>query len=102
MTNASTIMPGGEKEPESDDPMELVMSYLPGDPEVMARCVIEEYVLMGLTEEELLNLFRQPIYQLHRLYQERGEAWVRSLIQDALDKTGCLRVSVKHFYHIEQ
>jgi hypothetical protein len=91
---------GRDKEPESDDPMELMMSCVPGDPAMMARCVIEEYTLLGASEEELLNLFRQPGYHLHRLYLERGEDWVRELIRDVLEKTGRLRVSIKHFYHI--
>jgi hypothetical protein len=91
---------GRDKEPESGDPMELVMNSIPaGDPVMLARCVIEEYAMMGMNEEEILELFRQPIYQTHGLHQERGETWVRNLIQEVLGRTGRLRVSVKHFYH---
>jgi len=90
-------MHGRDKEPESDDPMELVMSCIPGgDPVVMARCIIEEYALMGMDEDEILELFRQPIYQTHGLYRERGEPWVRELIQSALSQTARRRVSVKY------
>jgi len=91
-------MHGREKEPESDDPMELVMHYVEGsDPVTMARCIIEEYALIGLNESEILELFRQPIYQTHALYRQHGELWVQALIQSVLNQTGRLRVSLKHF-----
>jgi hypothetical protein len=49
-----------------------------------------------MDDQELLELFRQPIYQTHALYRERGESWVRELIQSVLSETGRLRVSIKH------
>jgi len=98
MTEEEKVMHGRKKELESDDPMELVMHYVEGsDPVTMARCIIEEYALMGLKEDEILELFRQPIYQTHALYRQRGEQWVQTLIQSVLRQTGRLRVSVKHF-----
>jgi hypothetical protein len=66
----------------------------------MARCIIEEYAQMGMTEEQIVELFRQPSVQINSLYRARGEAWLRHLINDVLREAMCLRVSVKHFYHI--
>ena len=101
MTAYKRITHGRDKEPESDDPMELVMNLVPGvDPVLMARCIVEEYGLMGMDEDEILELFRQPIYQTHGLYRERGEPWVRELIQSVLGQTGRLRVSVKYYDQI--
>ena len=92
---------GRDKEPEGDDPMELVMVSLPGgDRELMATCLIEEYARWGMGEEEIFALFRQPIYQTHSLYQERGEDWVRTHIRNILGRTGRTRVSVEVFHHI--
>ncbi len=65
-----------------DDPMEFVAVPLPGgDPDDMALCVIEEFLLMGWTEQQLLTLFRHPRFgATHRIYLERGETHVRALI----------------------
>lgn len=91
---------GREKEPEADDPMDLVMNPVPGgDPEFMATCLIEEYARLGMSEEEILALFNQPVYQTHALYRERGETWVRNLIQEVLARTGRMRVSVTVRHH---
>ncbi len=92
---------GRDKRPEADDPTELVLTPVPGGvPEAMATCIIEEYARMGMEEKEILDLFRQPIYQTHALYLERGEAWVRDLIRNVLARTGRMRVSVRVFHHI--
>lgn len=92
---------GRDREPEPDDPMELRMVPVPGgDPLFMAACLVEEYARLGLDEEAILALFRQPIYQTHALYRERGEAWVRELIRRVLARTGRMRVSVTVLHHI--
>jgi hypothetical protein len=80
---------GRDKEPEADDPMLGVMVSLPGgDPKLMATCIIEEYAMLGLTEDELVKLFSEPYYRTHQLYRAYGEAWVRDLIRDVLGRTG--------------
>ena len=81
--------------------MELRAIPVPGgDPELMAVCLVEEFARMGMDEPEILGLFQQPIYQTHALYQERGEAWVRDLIQKVLRRTGRMRVSLTELHHI--
>ena len=83
------------KEPEPDDPMELVMVPVPeGDPELMATCIVEEYALLGMGEEEIFRLFRSPVYQTHAFYRRYGEAWLRALIRRVLQRTGRFRVRV--------
>lgn len=65
-----------------DDPMEFVAVALPGgDPDLMAQCMIEEFMLMGWSERQLMTLFTHPRFQAtHRIYLDRGEAHVRDLI----------------------
>lgn len=101
MSEERKIPHGRDKELEADDPNELVMTPVAGgDPEIMATCIIEEYARLGMDEEEILGLFRQPVYQTHALYLERGETWVRDLIRRVLARTGRTRVSVTLFHHI--
>ena len=68
-----------------EDPMELVGMVLPGEAgqlETMAECIIEEYVRLGWTERRLMALFTSPMYlATHRIYQLKGEAYVRELVQ---------------------
>lgn len=70
---------------EDDDPMELVGMVMPGEPgqvEKMAQAIVEEYVLLGWDEKRLLSLFVNPFYlATHRIYQQKGEGYVRALIE---------------------
>ena len=101
MAEKPTAMSGREKEPESDDPMELVPNLVPtGDPELMATCFIEEYARMGMDEEEIFGLFSRPVYQTHALYLEWGEPTLRNLIRKVLSRTGRMRVSVQTLHQI--
>ena len=101
MDEKPTAITGREKEPEADDPMELVATGVPsGDPELMATCFIEEYARMGMDEEEILGLFIQPVYQTHALYLAWGEPTLRNLIRKVLSRTGRMRVSVQTLHQI--
>ncbi|GAB4282478.1 MAG: hypothetical protein Kow0058_00920 [Roseovarius sp.] len=66
--------------------MEFVAVALPGgDPDRMAECVIEEFLLMGWSERQLMTLFTHPRFMAtHRFYLDRGEAHVRDLIARVL------------------
>ncbi|OGL58727.1 MAG: hypothetical protein A3J27_09300 [Candidatus Tectomicrobia bacterium RIFCSPLOWO2_12_FULL_69_37] len=73
---------------EFEDPMELVSIPMPGDAaeaeREMARCLAEEFLRMGHTEEEVLGMFRDPFYAvLHNLCRSRGEAEIRQAITQA-------------------
>ena len=76
------------KDIEPGDPMELVGVGLPeGDPDYMAECLVEEFMLLGWDERKLMTLFARPFFQTtHRIYREKGEDHVRALIQKVRDK----------------
>jgi len=82
---------------EDDDPMELVgMAFPAGDPDQMAECIVEEFVRMGLSDQELLSLFQSPLYDgTHRIYQEKGEEYVKALIGKARERWGFPRVTIR-------
>lgn len=65
------------------EPMELVAMGVPAtDDTFMAECLVEEYLLMGWNERQLMGLFTRPFFcATHRIYRERGEEYVRALIQ---------------------
>lgn len=49
----------------------------------MARCFVEEFVLMGWDDPTILALFRNPFYRgPHLAYQQLGEACVQGLLDD--------------------
>ncbi|MFN8006748.1 MAG: hypothetical protein U0V70_06960 [Terriglobia bacterium] len=73
MTEEERSAQGRDKEPESDDPMELIMHCVEGsDPVAMAICIIEEYALMGL-EERFWTSFVNRYIKLMR-YTGRTES----------------------------
>lgn len=65
-------------------PMELVGVALPhGCMETMAQCLVEEYMFLGWSDEEILSLFLNPCFRsTHNIYRSKGEEFVRSLIQE--------------------
>jgi len=70
------------KPADSSDPMEFIGVGIPGgDVDAMAECLIEEYLLMGWNDRQLMGLFTRPFFRAtHQIYRARGEAQVRSLI----------------------
>ncbi|HEY4668321.1 MAG TPA: hypothetical protein VIH05_00950 [Tepidiformaceae bacterium] len=77
-----------EKEFELDDPYEFVAVRFPVDSavdqdEVMARCFIEEYALIGMPRERVLHLFQSPAFVSPRgIFESRGEEFVQKIIDD--------------------
>jgi hypothetical protein len=75
-----------DKQFEEDDTYELVAVELPSPPghdgpAEMARCFIEEFALMGWPRDRILRLFRSKAFAgTHAVYEERGEAFVESLL----------------------
>jgi hypothetical protein len=63
--------------------MEFVAVPLPGgDADLMAECMIEEFMLMGWSEKRLMTLFTHPRFQAtHQIFLDRGEEHVRALIR---------------------
>ena len=85
-------MPKDEFDPE--DPMECHGVALPGDTsEAMAECIVEEYVMQGFSDVQIRRLFADPNYTgTHRVQQERGEAWVKDLIERVRARWGQIRL----------
>ncbi len=73
---------------EPQDPMELVGIALPQeDVDFMAECLVEEYLFLGWNDKKLMSLFNRPFFQAtHRIYHDKGEEYVRLLIQRVQDK----------------
>lgn len=83
-----------------EDPMELVGMVLPGEPgqlESMAEIIVEEYVRMGWDERRLMTLFVNPMFMAtNRIYQQKGELYVRDLIRQTCAKYRIQTAEVKH------
>lgn len=82
-----------EKDFEGDDPMEFVAVRFPvahgvdGD-EVMARCFVEEYAMMGMPRDRILRLFKSRFFAgTHAILDSRGEEFVRRIIDDVYGAT---------------
>ena len=80
---------------EDDDPMELIGVAFPmGEVEEMAEAIVEEFIKMGLGDEELFGLFRSPLYYTpHAIYREKGEEYVTSVIRRMRERWGFHRVT---------
>jgi hypothetical protein len=75
-----------------DDPMTLHATPVAGDPEVMLRCVVQEYAWMGWDAERIVSLFQHPFYPaLNSLLQFYGEAGIRERVWAVLGRSGVLR-----------
>ena len=83
-----------DRELLADDPMELMANIVSGDPALMLRCMIDEYVWMGWDADELFGLFRSPEYPaLRSLLDHFGEARVRAEIEEMLQGMAGVRVT---------
>lgn len=75
-----------------EDPYELVGMVIPGEEgqtEAMAQALVEEFILLGWNEKQLMTLFTSPLYLgTYRIYQEKGDAWVQALIHDVYAQWG--------------
>ena len=70
------------KPPEPNDPHELVgVALVEGDADLMAECVVEEYLLIGWSDRQLMSLFTRPCFRMtHQIYLDRGHDYVAALI----------------------
>ena len=83
-------MPKDELDPE--DPLELFGVALATSEETtdaMTECFVEEFLRMGYSASQLLQLFRNPFYTgVNMVLQNKGEAYVRQQIADVLARWG--------------
>ena len=65
-----------------DDPHELVgVALAEGDRDYMAECLVEEYLLLGRSDHQLMSLFTRPCFGMtHRIYLDRGHDYVAALV----------------------
>jgi hypothetical protein len=86
-------------DPGPDDPHILVGVALPGGPEAardMAAAIAEEFAAMGLGEEQIMGLFRNPFYAgAHRAMALLGATAVRRMVRESLDVWGRMRIEVR-------
>jgi hypothetical protein len=48
---------------EPNDPMELVGMEVPlQDTGYMAECIVEEYMLLGWSDKQLMSMFKKPFF----------------------------------------
>lgn len=81
---------------EPDDPYILNATPVAGDPEVMLRCVVEDYGWMGWSAEQLVALFHDPGYPaLNALLEFYGEEGIRERIAQALHPCAAFQVRVE-------
>lgn len=73
---------------EPNDPHELVgIQLADGDPDFMAECLIEEYLLLGWSDQQLMSLFTRPCFAMtNRIYVDRGHQYVAKLIAQVRSK----------------
>jgi hypothetical protein len=83
-------------EPDETDPMMLVGVELPSGAEadsLSAEVFAEEFARMGLAEEELMNLFKNPFYAgAHRALLALGEARVREIVRECARPWSSVRI----------
>jgi hypothetical protein len=77
-------------EADADDPTLLVGLAVPdGDPDLMAACLVDEFVRLGMSDHQLLATFRSPFFAgAHAIWRARGEAYVRRLVAEARVRWG--------------
>jgi hypothetical protein len=81
------------REAEPDDPSEIVANTVPGDPELMLECIVDEYAQIGWDTNLLMALFRSPEYPvLNELLSYFGPEETRRRIESRLDEVGVFRV----------
>lgn len=74
---------------EPDHPLILDGGVVPGDAELMVRCMIEELLQVGLSRRELLGMSRDPNYQgLFAARRDLGDARMDELMEDSFNRVG--------------
>ena len=75
------------KRAEPDDPMELMGVAMPTGPDgdaalaTMAESLADEFLRMGYSSEQVLQMFRDPFYRTtHAIWREWGEERVRAVV----------------------
>ena len=76
-----------DKDFEADDPYEFVGVRYQAEPgtdpdEIMARCFIEEYALMGMPRDRIMRMFRSTHFKgTNAILERRGEQFIRGIAE---------------------
>ena len=83
-------------DPDPSDPHDLVGVEVPAGEEAhveMAYAFAEEFTRLGFTEEQLLQLFRNPFYRsAYGAFSILGEEKIKSIVQEVLEVWGRFRL----------
>lgn len=80
------------RDAEPEDPYELMAERVPGDPEVMLECLLQEFLWMGWDADQLWPLFHDPSYPLlQELQQHFGADELRRRLDRLTKQWGTLR-----------
>ena len=93
--DARDLLPPWQKPLEPDHPMILKGGSVPGDPELMMRCLFEELLANGISADEIRRMLRSRLYgALHVGRQALGEARVLELLDQAASRAGMIQARV--------
>jgi len=77
---------------EPEHPMMLDGGVVPGDPSLMATCMIEELLMLGTPASEVRAMSRSSQFQaFHAARCALGDVAMDALVDDALRRIGSLR-----------
>ncbi|NUL81794.1 MAG: hypothetical protein HUU60_03605 [Armatimonadetes bacterium] len=75
---------------EDDDPMELKGVEVDAEEECMTemtRAFMDEFVRTGYSDDEILRMFRLPIYHgPHMVHRAKGPGYVKEMLNEARDR----------------
>jgi hypothetical protein len=79
---------GRNKQVEQGDPMELhVIGMSGGDEMLQLQIYVEEYISMGMTKDEILEIFKNPFYAgLYSLFHRLGEPTIMAVLEENYKK----------------
>lgn len=81
---------------EPADPLHMAVGVGEGDPLLMLDCIVEEYSRMGFGEEEILQLFDDPMFLATRgLRDLLGREATRNRVHEVLSRCRILRVTAR-------
>lgn len=80
------------RDAEPEDPYELMAERVTGDPQVMLECLMQEFLWMGWSAEQLWPLFHDPAYPLlQELQRHFGSEELRRRLDQLTGRWGTLR-----------
>jgi hypothetical protein len=77
-----------------DDPMEMHVCEIPGDPDLMLRLVVEEFARIGLGAADIIALAGDPNYTaFYGLRRRLGDEEFRARVHSIIARCGVIRIT---------